>query len=40
MDDVFDRLMEELEEAFRRLESQVPPPVKDDYKDGFILRYF
>lgn len=39
MDDVFDRLMAELEDCFRRLENQVPPPVKEAYKDGFILRY-
>jgi hypothetical protein len=39
MDGVFDRVMAELEEAFRRLEEQVPPPVKKDYKDGFILQY-
>ncbi|MDF0542088.1 hypothetical protein PX699_07020 [Sphingobium sp. H39-3-25] len=39
MDDVFDRVVAELEEAFRRLEEQVPPPVKEGYKDGFILRY-
>lgn len=39
MDDVFDRVMAELEEAFRRLEEQVPQPVKESYKDGFVLRY-
>jgi hypothetical protein len=39
MNDVFNRLMAELEGAFRRLEEQVPPPVKESYKDGFILRY-
>lgn len=39
MDHVFDRVMSELEEAFRRLENQVPPPVKEAYKDGFVLRY-
>lgn len=39
MDDVFDRLAAELEETFRRLETQVPPPLKEAYKDGFILRY-
>lgn len=39
MDDVFNRVMAELEETFRRLEEQVPPPVKEGYKDGFVLRY-
>ncbi|MDB5715073.1 MAG: hypothetical protein JWO15_2470 [Sphingomonadales bacterium] len=39
MDDVFDLIMVELEEAFRRLEGQVPPPVKVSYRDGFVLRY-
>ena len=28
-----------LERAFRRLESQVPPPIKLPFKDGFQLRY-
>lgn len=39
MNDVFGCVMAELEKAFRRLEQQVPPPVKEDYKDSFILRY-
>jgi hypothetical protein len=39
MDDVFSRVMAELEVAFRRLEEQVPRPVKERYKDGFTLRY-
>jgi hypothetical protein len=39
IDDVFNRVMAELEGAFRRLEEQVPPPVKEGYKDGFVLRY-
>lgn len=39
MEDVFNRVMAELEEAFRRLEEQVPPPVKEGYRDGFVLRY-
>lgn len=28
-----------MDAAFRRLESQVPPPERVKYKDGFILRY-
>jgi hypothetical protein len=36
---IFDRAMTELEDAFRHLENQVAPPVKELYKDGFILRY-
>lgn len=28
-----------MERAFRRLERQVPPPVEQPWKDGFILRY-
>jgi hypothetical protein len=39
MDDAFDRVLTGLEEAFRRLETQVPPPVKEPFRDGFILRY-
>ncbi len=39
MDNVFDRVLRELEEAFRRLEGQVPPPVIKGYKGGFVLRY-
>lgn len=39
MDDVFNRVMVELEETFRQLEKEVPPPVKKGYKDGFVLRY-
>jgi hypothetical protein len=31
--------MAELEDVFRRLEEQVPPPVKEGYKNGFVLRY-
>ena len=36
---VFLEVLKTLEPAFRRLESQVPPPVKMPYKDGFRLRY-
>jgi hypothetical protein len=39
MDDVFNRVMAELEEVFRILEEKVPPPVKEVYQDGFVLRY-
>jgi len=39
MEDVFNRVMAELEEAFRRLEEQVPPPIKEGHRDGFVLRY-
>jgi hypothetical protein len=39
MEDVFDQILKELEATFRRLELQVPPPVKEAYKDGFVLRY-
>lgn len=39
MDDIFDRVMADLEDAFRCLEQQVPSPVKEAYKDGFVLRY-
>jgi len=28
-----------MERAFRRLERQVPPPVEQPWKDGFVLRY-
>ena len=37
--DAFRKVLEELEAAFRRLEAQVPPPIKVDTGDGFILRY-
>lgn len=39
MADVFQQVLTELEAAFRALESQVPPPVRRSYKDGFVLRY-
>lgn len=39
MDDIFDSVISELESSFRRLEEQVPAPIKEDYKDGFVLRY-
>lgn len=32
-------VLKELEEAFRRLEPQVPPPVRRAHRDGFVLRY-
>jgi len=35
----FRRVLDELEDAFRRLEVQVQPPVKVSHKDGFALRY-
>lgn len=31
--------LEVMERAFRRLERQVPPPVEQRWKDGFVLRY-
>jgi len=31
--------LEVMERAFRRLERQVPPPVEQPWKDGFVLRY-
>lgn len=39
MYDTFDKVLVQMEAAFRRLEAQVPPPVRVPYKDGFVLRY-
>jgi hypothetical protein len=39
VEDVFDHVMEELEDTFRALESQIPSPQKINYGDGFTLRY-
>lgn len=35
----FQRVMAQLEQTFRRLEPQVPPPVLQDEGAGFVLRY-
>ena len=37
--EVFLNVLSALEPAFRRLEAQVPPPIKIPCKDGFHLRY-
>lgn len=39
MDPIFVETLNVLERAFRRLEQQVPPPIKKPYRDGFLLRY-
>lgn len=39
MKNPFLAVLKELEDAFRRLEPQVPAPIKRAYKDGFVLRY-
>lgn len=39
MYDTFDNVLAQMEAAFRRLEAQVPPPIRVPYKDGFVLRY-
>jgi hypothetical protein len=39
MQKTFEQVLFEMESAFRRLEAQVPPPVKVPYKNGFVLRY-
>jgi len=33
------QFLEVMERAFRRLEQQVPPPVEQPWKEGFVLRY-
>lgn len=35
----FLQALDVMESAFRRLERQVPPPVEQSWKDGFVLRY-
>jgi len=39
MRETFERVLLELEAAFRRLEAQVPTPAKVPCKNGFMLRY-
>jgi hypothetical protein len=36
---LFVQTLELLEKAFRRLETQVPPPKRKPWKDGFVFRY-
>lgn len=39
MNDVFDRIMNELNHTFRRLERQIAPPVEHEHNGGIVFRY-
>ncbi len=39
MGTTFDRTLDIIEDAFRRLEQQVPPPKAVSFKDGLVFRY-
>jgi hypothetical protein len=39
MDSVFVEALQVMERAFRRLELQVPPPIKQEFGDSFAIRY-